>query len=256
MMNEKLVSVIVPNYNCEKYIGETLGSILEQSYKNIEIIIIDDCSTDNSYSIALNYSKKYSNIIVEKLEKNSGAGIARNRGIELATGEYIAFLDSDDIWHKEKLKNQIRFMEKNNYAMSFTSYEHINEEGKRLGLEIRVPKKVSYNMMLWHDYLGCLTVVYNQRIHGKVYSEDIRKNNDYSLFLNILKKEKYAYGLREPLAKYRIRKGSISRNKLQTIKPHYHLIRSIEKKSVFKSVLCIFSHFLIKKIYKEKKLVK
>lgn len=252
-MSRKLVSVVVPNYNCEKYIRETLNSILNQTYKNIEIIIIDDCSSDESYKIALNYATKFSNIKVIRLEKNSGAAIARNKGIEIASGEYIAFLDSDDIWLETKLEKQIKIMEDKNYGITFTGYEHINETGEKLGIEIRTPKKVNYNMLLWHDYFGCLTVVYNQRKLGKIYSENIRKNNDYSLFLNILKKENYAYSLNENLAKYRIRKGSISRNKIHTIKPHYYLIRKIEKQSIFKSIMCIFSHFLIKKIYKEKR---
>lgn len=253
-MKEKLVSVIVPNYNCEKYIEETLNSILNQTYKNIEIIVIDDCSNDKSFEIALDYSQKHSNIIVEKLEKNSGAATARNRGIELANGKYIAFLDSDDIWLETKLEKQIRFMEDMGYAMTFTSYEHMNESGEALRIKVRTPKKVSYKMLLWHDYFGCLTVIYDQEKLGKIYSENIRKNNDYSLFLNILKKENFAYSLKENLAKYRIRKGSISRNKFQTIKPHYYLIRKIEKQSVLKSITCIFSHFLIKKIYKEKRI--
>ncbi|MGL4537662.1 MAG: glycosyltransferase family 2 protein [Cetobacterium sp.] len=253
-MNENLVSVIVPNYNCEKYIEETLNSILKQTYKNIEIIIIDDYSSDKSYQIALTYAQKYQNIKVERLEKNSGAAVARNRGIKLAQGKYIAFLDSDDIWLEVKLEKQIKLMEDMNYNMTFTGYEHVNELGEKIGVEIRTPKKVSYNMLLWHDYFGCLTVVYNQQKLGKIYSENIRKNNDYSLFLNILKKEKFAYSVKENLAKYRIRKGSISRNKIQTIKPHYYLIRKIEKQSTLKSIICVFSHFLIKKIYKEKKI--
>lgn len=253
MKKEPLVSVVIPNYNCGKYIRETLESVINQNYKNIEIIIIDDCSTDNSMEIVKKYQKIDLNIKVEIMKSNQGAAICRNRGIELAKGEYIAFLDSDDLWNENKISKQIKFMEENNYNFSFTGYEHIDESSNKLGIKIRVPQKVSYNMLLWHDYFGCLTVMYNQKKLGKIYSENIRKNNDYSLFLNILKKERYAYGIKENLAKYRIRNGSISRNKWKTIKPHYNLLRNIEKKSILKSILCIGTHFLIKKIYKEQK---
>jgi glycosyltransferase involved in cell wall biosynthesis len=130
---EKLVSIITPNYNCVQFIAQTIESVLAQTYQNWELIIIDDCSTDGSYEIARSYAKRDKRIKVFRMEKNSGAALARNKGIELSHGDYLAFLDSDDIWISEKLEKQLQFMQTNNCDFSFTEYEHIDERGISIG---------------------------------------------------------------------------------------------------------------------------
>lgn len=246
---EPLVSIITPNYNCEKYICETIESVLNQTYKNWEMLIVDDCSTDNSIKMLEKYLDDR-RIKLVKMNKNSGAALCRNLGIEEANGKYIAFLDSDDLWEKEKLEKQISFMEKNDVDFSYTEYTHISEDGRSLNLKARVPKKLTYKKMLYHCFTGCLTVIYNQEKLGKIYGPNIPKSNDYGLFLQVLKKVKNARGIQENLAYYRIRRNSISRNKLKKIKPHLYLLNKIEKISIFMSLFYIFTNVIIKKVYK------
>ena len=160
-MNYKLVSIITPSYKSEKFISQTIESVLGQTYQNWEIIIVDDVSPDNSNKIIEEYSKKDSRIKLIKLEKNSGAAVARNIAIEESKGRYIAFLDADDIWKPEKLEKQIEFMRKNNYAFTYTAYEKVDENGVVFG-KIGVPLKVSYNQLLRTCVIGCLTAVYDR----------------------------------------------------------------------------------------------
>ena len=249
-MMEPLVSIITPNYNCGKYITETIKSVLDQSYRNWEMLIIDDCSTDESRVIIKKFILKDSRIKLIKMKKNGGAALCRNKGIELSKGKYVAFLDSDDLWIKEKLEKQIEFMEKYCIDFSYSQYTHIDENGESLKIRSRIPKSLSYKKMLFHCYTGCLTVIYNQETLGKVYGPNILKSNDYGLFLQVLKKAKKARGIKENFAYYRIRKNSISRNKWKKIKPHLYLLNTIEKINIFVSLFLIFTNILIKKIYK------
>ena len=157
-----LVSIITPNYNCEKFIEETINSVLAQTYNNWEMIIVDDCSSDKSFEIACAYSNKDKRIKVFKNEKNSGAAISRNKAIEMSRGEYLAFLDSDDIWMPNKIQTQLSFMKQHNCDFSFTEYEHIDENGISLKKIAKVINKLTYRKMLFHCWPGCLTVMYNQ----------------------------------------------------------------------------------------------
>jgi glycosyltransferase involved in cell wall biosynthesis len=251
---QEFVSIITPNYNCEKYISQTIESVLAQTYMNWEMIIIDDCSTDNSYEIAMEYSTKDSRIKVYRMERNSGAALARNKAIELSQGEYIAFLDSDDLWIPEKLERQMKFMLKNDCDFSFTEYEHIDTDGKFLGIKAKIVKRLTYKNLLFHCYPGCLTVMYKQDIMRKIYCNDIRKNNDHALFLRVLKHTRNAMGLPENLAKYRLRKKSISRNKLQMIKPYITVLHEFEHINIFWSYFCLITHVFIKLFFKYKKI--
>lgn len=251
-----LVSIVTPNFNCVHFIAQTIESVLSQTYKNWEMLIIDDCSTDGSYEIALEYAQKDSRIKVFRNEKNSGAAISRNRAIEESQGEYLAFLDSDDLWIPEKLEKQITFMKKNNCDFSFSKYEHIDENGKSLLKVAKVIKYLSYKKMMIHCFPGCLTVMYNQKLIGKIYAHDIKKNNDNALFFPVLRKSKNAMGINQCLALYRIRKGSISRNKFKMIKPYITVLHNFEKHNLLVSYFCVVTHFLIKIFFKYKKIKK
>ena len=225
MCTQNLVSIITPNYNCGRFIAQTIESVLAQTYTNWEMLIVDDCSTNDSVQIAEKYAAKDSRIKLIQNERNSGAAVSRNKAIELAQGEFIAFLDSDDLWLPEKLERQIAFMRENDCDFSFTEYEHIDVNGISLNLIANVTKHLSYRKMLLHCWPGCLTVMYNQNVTGKVYAEDIKKNNDHALFLRVLKNCRNGMGMKELLAKYRIRKGSISSNKSAIIKYYIQVIR-------------------------------
>ena len=156
-----LVSIITPIYNSEKYVDSCINSVLKQTYSCWEHILIDDCSSDNSNTLIKSFQFKDSRIRYYRLHENSGAGIARNKGIELAQGNYIAFLDSDDQWYPEKLEKQLNFMQNNNYHFTFTDYDIVDEEGQKLSKYIKCKSRVTYSSALLKNPIGCLTVIYD-----------------------------------------------------------------------------------------------
>lgn len=247
VLEMSLVSIITPLYNSEQYIERTIQSVLNQTYENWELLIVDDCSTDNGYKIVQELADKDNRIKLFKNEKNSGAAIARNKGIKAAQGKYIAFLDSDDQWHKDKLKIQVEFMESKNVGFTFTYYNHINEEGKTISQTINLPKKVDYKSTMKNNKIGCLTAMYNQEMFGKLYMRNLRKRQDYTLWLKILKKTKYAYCIPEDLATYTVREGSISSNKFSLVKYHWHIYKKIENQSFLKS-LYYLSYYIVARL--------
>lgn len=250
-MTDKLVSIITPTYNCGKFIGRTIESVQAQTYPNWEMIIVDDRSTDDTKEIVERYRKEDPRIRYYLLEVNSGAAVARTRAMAEAKGAYMAFLDSDDIWMADKLERQLAFMEEKGYAFTCTAYEQIDEEDRPLNKVIKTVKKTSYNRLLLDCPVGNSTVMYNVEVMGKFEVPNIRKRNDDALWLQMLKKEKYIWGMPEVLMRYRIRKNSISSNKLQLIKYHWQLYREIEHLNVFRSAFhvcwwCFLKVFRIK----------
>ena len=248
-MSEKLVSIIMPTYNCANFIARTLDSVQEQTYQNWELIIVDDRSTDNTKEVVDKYIKNDARIKYHLLEVNSGAAIARTTAMKLANGNYMAFLDSDDIWMPEKLERQIMWMEEHGYAFSCTSYEQIDEEDNSLNRIIKTIKKTDYNRLLLDCPVGNSTVIYNVDKMGKFEVPNIRKRNDDALWLQMLKKEKYIWGMPDVLMRYRIRQNSISSNKFKVIKYHWILYREIEHLSIVRSMFHIFLWCVIKVLH-------
>ena len=233
-MENKLVSIIMPSYNTGNYIGESIAAVLEQSYTDWELIIVDDCSTDNTEQIVESFRDE--RIRYLKNEKNSGAAVSRNKALLEAKGKWIAFLDSDDLWSEDKLEKQIRFMQENEYYFSYTKYSEIDEESKSLNVMVSGPKVITKRGMFRYCWPGCLTVMYDREKIGLIQIEDIKKNNDYAMWLKVIKKAK-CYLLDENLAKYRKRRGSISNYSYKKlIKWHYRLFREVEKMGVIRSV--------------------
>jgi glycosyltransferase involved in cell wall biosynthesis len=250
-MNE-LVSIIMPNYNSARFVEETIVSVFAQTYENWELILVDDCSSDDSITIIESLMAEDKRIKLIKLAENSGPAIARNRGIEEAKGRYIAFLDSDDTWHPEKLSKQISFMQEHDIALCYTGYYRIEEQSGKIIDQINVPQKVDYNELLKQNIIGCLTAMYDTQKLGKVYMPDILKRQDFALWLTILKKIPYAYGLDEPLAHYRVRTASVSSNKILASKYNWKLYREVEKLPLHKAIYC-FGWYTYKSILKYKK---
>lgn len=250
MIQQTLVSIITPNYNCKNFIAQTIESVLSQTYTNWEMLIVDDCSTDGSYEVALEYASSDKRIKVIRNEKNCGAAVSRNKAIEISNGEFIAFLDSDDLWVPEKLEKQLLFMRENNCDFSFCEYEHIDEDNNSLHKIANVTKHLTYKKMMLHCWPGCLTVMYNQSFTGKVFAEDIKKNNDHALFLRVLKKCHNAMGINEIMAQYRIRRGSISSKKSAIIKYYIQVIHEFENQPLVFAWFCVFTHVLIKSTVK------
>lgn len=228
MIDSGLVSIITPTWNCGRFIAETIESVLSQTYENWELIIVDDCSTDNTKEIVERYRKQDSRIKYSCLERNSGAAVARNTALKLAKGRWIAFLDSDDLWKPEKIEHQLKFMVKNNYAFSYHKYTEIDENGLSLHKIFSGPRHITRIGMISYCWPGCLTVMYDKSIIGDIQIPDIKKNNDYAMWLLISRKAS-CYRMNMSLAMYRRRKGSISNhNYISLIKWHYRLFREVE----------------------------
>lgn len=251
MKDYGLVSIITPSYNSSSFITETIEGILKQTYSNWELLITDDCSTDNSIEIINQYVHQDSRIKLLKLDKNSGAGVCRNKSIEAAKGRYIAFCDSDDVWMPQKLEKQLAFMVKMDCALSYSSYMQMDEDGNESGIVV-CNKKITFASLKRDCGIGCLTAIYDTQKVGKMYMSSIRKRQDWGLWLEILAKCKVAYGLKEPLAYYRLRNGSISNNKLNLVKHNINVYRTILKFSLLKSY--IFFLFVFMPTYTFKKI--
>lgn len=245
-----LVSIITPSYNSSQFIERTIQSIQNQTHKNWELIIIDDCSKDNSYAVVQKYANQDKRIKLIKLEKNSGAAVARNTGIENSSGKFIAFLDSDDTWHPQKLEKQVKFMLEYDYAFSYTQYHQVNEKGKKIG-DLYFPAKTNYKNLLKTCVIGCLTAMYDTEKIGKVYFPLIRKRQDFALWLKILKMVPYAYCVPEDLASYTVRSDSISSNKFKAAQYNWHLYRNIERLNIFLSIY-YFSNYIFRGIFRSK----
>lgn len=244
------ITIITPSYNSAQYIARTIDSILNQTYENWELLIIDDCSTDDSCTVIQKYVDQDSRIKLICLEQNSGAAVARNTGIGNATGRFIAFLDSDDTWHPEKLEKQVSFMLKNDYAFTYTQYHQVNENGDTVG-ELHFPSKTNYHNLLKTCVIGCLTAMYDTHKIGKVYFPLIRKRQDFALWLKILKQVDYAYCVPQDLASYTVRSDSISANKWKAAQYNWRLYRNIEKLNIFSSIY-YFLNYAIRGILRTK----
>lgn len=242
MKKEPLVSIIMPLYETEEYLQETIDSVLNQSYKNWELIIVDDCSKDDSFFIALQNTKFDLRIKVYQQEKNQGAASARNRAIRIAKGDYLAFLDSDDTWTNNKLEKQINFMLQNNLSFTCSYYGKINENGDVLKTIKKTPIKLNYNKLLI-NCPGNSTVIYSVEMLGKTQIPLIKKRNDYLMWLRVIKKSGFIYSLPEVLAYHRIRSGSISQKKLNLVKYHWYIYTRLENIGYIKS--CIILSILI-----------
>lgn len=232
----ELCSVIMPAYNSEKYIDEAIESVIRQTYKNWELIIVNDASTDDTEKIIKSYQEKDKRIKLISLSENQGVANARNTAVKNSIGRYIAFLDSDDYWEEEKLQEQIKFMKNRKIAFSYHDYKLLNTVNNKEKL-IKVPLKLNYNELLKGNTTGsCLTVCIDRKIVDKIYFPK-EKHEDYICWLNILKKYYIeGYGLNKILGTYRIGKKSISSNKLQSAVWNWQVYRKNQNISVLKTI--------------------
>lgn len=245
-----LVSVIMPVYNSEDTLCESIESVLKQSYDNWELIITDDNSTDSSCQILKDYSTKDSRIKIHFFNQNLGAGVARNNSIKHAMGRFIAFLDSDDFWPDNKLHEQINFMLQNKIALCYTPYKKINIYGEVTG-SVNPPQKVNYKQLLKSNVIGCLTAIYDTHGIGKIYMPEIRKRQDMGLWLNILQKIDSAYCLNTTYAFYREREKSLSSNKISILKWQWSFYHDYLKFGILRSsyYFCCYAYYAVIKHY-------
>ena len=249
-----LVSIIMPSYNTAQYIAETIQSVINQTYQNWELIIVDDCSSDDTDIVVGKI--KDPRIKYIKNQRNSGAAVSRNRALRMANGRWVAFLDSDDLWKPEKLEKQIGFMTKKKCYFSYTDYEEIDADGNKTNVFVTGPKVITKTGMFNYCWPGCLTVMYNAEKVGLIQIADIKKNNDYAMWLKVCKKAD-CYLLDETLGQYRKgRVGSVSTHSIKTmIGWHYKLYREAEDMRLIESLFNTGRN-LIFGYYKKKRYVK
>lgn len=239
-MND-LVSIIMPSYNTERFIADSIKSVLGQTHTDFELIIVDDCSADNSVEVIRSF--KDPRIVLIENERNCGAAICRNKGLRAAKGKWIAFLDSDDTWMPEKLEKQIKFMRENDYAFTFTDYR-ICLNGEWMPYVNTAPDVINRRKMYNYCYFSTITVMYDREKIGLIQIADLKKNNDYAMWLKIIEKNN-AYRLPLCLSCYIKHEGSISSgSKLKLIKWHYLLFRKGAEKGVVVSALLTLNNLL------------
>lgn len=237
-----LVSIITPSYNSEQFILHAINSVINQSYINWEMIIVDDSSEDNSKDVISSVAESESRIRTFFLDSNVGPAEARNLALRNAKGKYIAFLDSDDFWHPQKLYKQILFMQRNDIAFSYTSYQLVSEDGLNKKKIIRALSKISYFDYLKNTIIGCLTVIIDVEKTGFFEMPNIRSSHDMALWLLIMKRGFAAYGLDEDLASYRLVHNSNSSSKIKAAKDVWSVYREEEKLSFFYSFWCFINY--------------
>ncbi len=213
-----LVSIIMPIYNSEKHLKEALDSVFSQSYKNIEAVLVDDCSNDNSAIIIAEMQKNHPEIKYFLQEKNMGAGAARNKALELADGQYVAFLDSDDIWESNKISEQIALMKNKKSPFSYTAIEMINEKGNLIKSKRNIKEECDYKYLLHNTVIATSSVVIDRNVLGDFRMPLRRGGQDYATWLKLLHNGTVACGINDALVKYRVASGSLSSNKFKSIK--------------------------------------
>lgn len=237
--NDTMVSIIVPVYNVQKYIVETMDCVRRQSYRNWELLLVNDCSTDGTAQVIEEYLERVKDdrIRLISLPVNSGAASARNTGLAESKGRYVAYLDADDLWEPEKLERQMAFMEEKQAAFSFTGYEFADEQGKGLGKIVRVPATLNYRQALKNTTIFTTTVMFDsERIPKDLLEMPLVKSEDTALWWKVLRNGYVAYGLDENLVKYRRAGKSLSSNKLEAIRRIWNLYRRVEGLGILQSM--------------------
>ncbi|PIE50797.1 MAG: glycosyl transferase [Flavobacteriales bacterium] len=244
-----LVSIITPSYNSSDFIEDTINAVLSQTYQNWEMIIVDDCSTDHSVEIIQKYIAQDTRIKLVQNQENKGAAEARNKALSLVKGRFIAFLDSDDLWLPHKLEEQLAFMKKHHYPISFTAYRLIDEQGKDMQKSVQTIPFVDYNGYMKNTIIGMSTSMIDRNIVEPFKFINLRTRQDTYLWISLLKKGYKAYGLNQVLAIYRVRENSISANKFQAARRVWHLYYGLEKLNFFRAFyyFCHYAYNAFKK---------
>lgn len=244
MMNQYMVSIVMPCYNGSKFIGNSIQSVLSQTYKYFELIVVDDGSSDNSMSIV----KKFNDDRIKLLTTDGqcGAATARNLAIENARGRYIAFLDCDDLWHNDKLEKHINYIMRNDLAFSWTDYNVINENGEFIRIHKSKTQGNHIDLLTKKLTIGCLTVIYDVEKLDKLFMPNIKMRQDLALWVLIIKKccsNGLGFGgCSNILSDYRVHSNSMTKNKWMAAKYQWRLYRNIESISIFKSTIFFISY--------------
>jgi teichuronic acid biosynthesis glycosyltransferase TuaG len=240
MFNEGLVSIIMPAWKADQFISEAIQSVIGQTYDNWELLIVDDCSPDSTVEVVEKFCETDSRITLLKQYKNQGPASARNLALQKAEGRWIAFLDSDDVWSNKKLEAQLVFHQSTSAVLSFTGYSRFTGE-QRSGRAINVPSKLNYHQLLRNTCIATSTVLIDRRLSGSF----VMKNtyyDDFVCWLDMLRGGSFAVGLNQPLMKYRVLPGSVSRNKIKSAMEVWKILRTFEGLTLSASLMCFISY--------------
>ena len=236
MESQPLISVIMPCYNMASYVSDSIKSVIAQTYPHWELLIVDDASSDETVNIIKSYAQADSRIKLALKKQNSGISDTRNQCIQMAQGQFLAFLDADDIWHPEKLEKQLSFMLAKNVGFTYSTYDWIDEDGKVMNKFINTIGNLDYKTYLRNTIIGCSTVMVNKAITGDVFVPKFRTSEDTATWLDILRKGLMAYAIDESLVSYRIRRKSASSNKIRASIDLWKVYRQHEKLPFFKAI--------------------
>jgi teichuronic acid biosynthesis glycosyltransferase TuaG len=236
------VSVIMPAYNVKAYLEEAVRSVMNQTFRDWELVVVDDASSDDTPNILQTLASQECRLVVERLAKNRGVGYCRNRGLELAKGRFVAFLDSDDRWHPEKLARQHAFMQQKGSAFTFTAYEVISASGDWLSLAPPVPEQMNYHQLLGNSLIGCSTVILDRDKIGEVRFPEMRTRQDFALWCTLLREGRTASGLGDVLTQYRLSPSGISKNKWKGARQHWRVYREYLGLGLFKATRHFISY--------------
>lgn len=252
MENQLLVSIIMPSYNAESFIAESIESVLHQTYPNWELIITDDCSSDHTPEIVQSYCEQDSRINFSIAKEHTGIAGTRNQCLSRVKGRLVAFLDNDDLWYPEKLEKQVRFIIENNYSFIYSEYELMNEDGSPKGKTIKTAGVINYDKYLKNTIIGSGTIMIDTNKTGRLLMPDNATSDDMALWCKLLKDGHQAYPMKEVLMKYRVRSNSASANKLKAAKDVWRVYRKQEKLPLFYALTCFCCyayHAVIKRIF-------
>lgn len=239
-----LVSVVMPAFNMEKYIGDSISSVIAQTLPNWELLVIDDCSTDNTRFIVRQFVEKDQRIILLELNENAGTANARNKGLTLARGRYVAFLDSDDLWEPDKLELQCALAEESGAEIVCSSYDFIDEKGCSLGRVFHVPKRITFDYMLGENAIGCSSCLVLSSLLGENPFSSEFWHEDYLLWMSLLRNGSIAMGHSDVLMHYRQIKGSRSSDKIDGARRRWQIYRRGLGLSRSKSFLSFARYFV------------
>lgn len=254
MEKDNLVSIILPSYNVEKYIAQTIESVIAQTWQDWELVVTDDCSTDSTVGIIRWYKDRDSRIKLFVFSHNTGAGAARNHSIEKAEGRYIAFLDADDWWYPNKLQVQMDFMRSHRYEFVFSAFEYADESLNVTGVSYK-PKRISHCSLKIGNNIGTPGVIYDTLRIGKLFMPNIRKRQDWAMWLQITERSGYAYSVNLPLWKYRLIPASLSSDKRSLMAYNLKIYTDFLGYSKLKALLIFYLLFLpnqLKKVIKNR----
>ena len=252
--DDQLVSIIVPVYNSERYLAETIDSVQKQTYPHWELLLVDDCSTDAGPDIIARYAENDSRVRYIRLANNSGAAVARNTGLTESKGRYVAYLDADDLWTPNKLERQLAFLQENHVGFSCCAYDKIENDGTPLHKIVKMPTKMNYKQLLRNTIIQTVGVIVDKKLVDPelLVMPNVRRGQDYATWLQILRSGVTFYGQNEVLASYRRVPTSLSANKFVAMQRTWNIYRNLEKLPLLHALWCQVCHAYhasIKRIY-------